>query len=443
VPNRDPNQVHVVLLNQAFHPDVVATAQMAKDLADELVAGGFRVTAIASRSIYGKSGATLPARETISVTGGEIEIHRVGFSFFGRASTLLRVLDFGFFYILAALKLLTVRRPDVVVAFSTPPYIALLAVFCRWLRGSKAVYWAMDLYPDVIISSGMLKQESILAKVLDAAHKWLVRHADASVVLGRCMMDKVLAKAGSRAASRVKFIPVWSDETGVRSVERSVNPLRQQFGVGEAFTVMYSGNFGHGHDAQTTMHAMKALAHRAGSTSDSIRFLFVGGGKRRKEIEDFIAREGLSGAAYHDYQPREKLAESLSVGDVHLISLLEGMEGLIVPSKCFGIMAVARPAIFIGNPTSEIARILVENDCGIVVRQGDGEGLTRAIEALASDPARAKAMGERGRAAFMKLYCRASACGAWKGLLRAVCADQAESFRGYEARNGSGQGAVS
>ncbi|MFN7337935.1 MAG: hypothetical protein ACK5SZ_02175, partial [bacterium] len=70
-------------------------------------------------------------------------------------------------------------------------------------------------------------------------------------------------------------------------------------------------------------------------------------------------------------------------------------------------------------------------------------GLTRAIEALASDPARAKAMGERGRAVFMKLYCRASACGAWKGLLRAVCADQAESFRGYEARNGSGQGAVS
>jgi glycosyltransferase involved in cell wall biosynthesis len=425
--------LHVVLLNQAFHPDVVATAQMAKDLADELVKGGMKVTAIASRSIYGKSGASLPKYEVVKVEGGEIEIHRVGFSFFGRASTFLRILDFGFFYLLAALKLMMIRRPDVVVGFSTPPYIALLTILCRWLRGSRAVYWAMDLYPDVIIASGMIREGSPLTGVLSFMHRWLVRHADASVVLGRCMMDKVLAKAGDKARSRVKFIPVWSDEAGVRPIERGANGLRSTFNLGDAFTVMYSGNFGHGHDAATTMHAMTALKGRTSTGTDGVRFLFVGGGKRRKEIEGFIAKESIANAAYHDYQPREKLAESLSCGDVHLISLLEGMEGLIVPSKCFGIMAVARPAIFIGNPSSEIARVLVENDCGIVVRQGDGEGLTRAIEALAADPERARAMGERGRAAFMRHYSRTQACGAWNKLLVAVCGGTTDSFGGYEA----------
>ncbi|MFZ4574387.1 MAG: glycosyltransferase family 4 protein [Phycisphaerales bacterium] len=448
MPPTPPNPpLHVVLLNQAFHPDVVATAQMAKDLADELVKGGMEVTAIASRSIYGKSGATLPRHEIVKVNGGEIEIHRVGFSFFGRASTALRILDFGFFYLLAAVKLMTMRRPDVVVGFSTPPYIALLAILCRWLRGSRAVYWAMDLYPDVIVASGMITPGSPVTRVLDFLHRWLVRSADASVVLGRCMMEKVLAKAGDKARARVKFIPVWSDETGVRPVAREANPLRTTFGLGDAFTVMYSGNFGHGHDAATTMHAMSALKGRTSTGPDGVRFLFVGGGKRRKEVEAFIAKESISNAAYHDYQPREKLAESLSCGDVHLISLLEGMEGLIVPSKCFGIMAVARPAIFIGNPSSEIARVLTENDCGIVVRQGDGEGLTRAIESLAGDPARARAMGERGHAAFMEHYSRTKACGAWCELLAAVCGGEAESFGGYgSARAGrvspAGTGAV-
>lgn len=429
----------MVLLNQPFFPDVVATAQMAKDLADELSKAGMQVSAIASRSIYGKSGATLPRREQVKVQGPDgtdavIDVHRVGLSLFGRASTFLRIIDFGLFYLLAAIKLLVIPKPDVVVAFSTPPYIALLAIFCRWLRGSKAVYWAMDLYPDVIVASGMLKPTSPLTRLLDWMHRSLVRHADASVVLGRCMMDKVTAKAGPRARDRVKFIPVWSDETGVRPVDRGTNPLRTTFNVGDAFTLMYSGNFGHGHDAETIMHAMKTLRDRTSVGTDGVRFVFVGGGKRRKEIETFIREQQIGNAAYHEYQPREKLAESLSAGDVHLISLLEGMEGLIVPSKCFGIMAVARPAIFIGNPSSEIARVLVENDCGLVVRQGDGPGLVAAIERLASNPVLAAEMGRRGREAFLALYCRASACGAargWVGLLRAVCEDRAGEFEAY------------
>lgn len=410
--------LHIVLLNQAFFPDVVATAQMSKDLADELVAKGHTVTAIASRSIYGKSGATLPTQETLP---NGIQVHRVGFSLFGRAGTLLRVLDFGFFYLLAAIKLLTIRRPDVVVGFSTPPYIALLTIINRWLRGSKAVYWAMDLYPDVIVASGMLKESSFLTRILDWFHRALVRHADATVVLGRCMLDKVTSKAGPAAASKVRFIPVWADEAGIESIPRETNTLRKEWNCGDAFTLMYSGNFGHGHDAATLMEAMKRLKHRTAADASGVRFIFVGGGKRRKEIETFIANEAISIASYHDYQPRNRLAESLSVGDIHIISLLEGMEGLIVPSKCYGIMAASRPAIFIGNPASEIARVLSENDCGIVVRQGDADGLVAAIESLAADPARARTMGARGRKVFESAYSRSKACAQWESLLMRLC----------------------
>jgi glycosyltransferase involved in cell wall biosynthesis len=404
--------MHIVLLNQAFHPDVVATAQMAKDLADHLARRGHRVSAVASRSIYGSAGATLPAREEIPVDGAAhpIVVHRVGFSLFGKKGTLARLLDFAFFYLMAAWRVLTMPRADVIVGFSTPPFIALVALAARALRGGKAVYWAMDLYPDVPVASGMLSERSLVTRVLERLHRRIVRRCDATVVLGRCMERRLLDKGLPR--ERIVFIPVWSDETGVRPMAREGNPVRERWHLGSAFTVMYSGNFGLGHDAETIKHAMLALKGR-----EDVKFVFVGGGKRRAEIEAFIREHSLANASYRDYVPREQLAQSLCAGDVHLISLREGMEGLIVPSKLFGIMAAARPAIFIGHPDSEIARVLAESGSGLLVREGDGTGLAAAIEQLAADPTGTKGMGERARAALLGRYDASSACRAWADLL--------------------------
>ncbi len=404
--------MHIVLLNQAFHPDVVATAQMAKDLADHLARRGHRVSAVASRSIYGSAGATLPAREEIPVQGAThpIVVHRVGFSLFGKKGTLARLLDFAFFYLMAAWRVLTMPRADVVVGFSTPPFIALVALAARTLRGGKAVYWAMDLYPDVPVASGMLKERSIVTRALERLHRLIVRRCDATVVLGRCMEGRLLDKGLPR--DRITFIPVWSDETGVRPLPREGNAVRDAWGLASAFTLMYSGNFGLGHDAETIKGAMLALQSR-----DDVKFVFVGGGKRRAEIEAFIKEHGLRNASYRDYVPREQLSQSLGAGDAHLISLREGMEGLIVPSKLFGIMAAARPAIFIGHPNSEIARVLAESGSGLLVREGDAKGLAAAIEQLAADPAGTKAMGERARQTLLGRYDASSACRAWAELL--------------------------
>jgi glycosyltransferase involved in cell wall biosynthesis len=409
--------MHIVLLNQAFYPDVVATAQMAKDLADHLARRGHKVSALASRSIYGKTGASLPAREEIPVSGANepISAYRVGFSIFGKKGTIARLCDFAFFYLLAAFRILTMPRADVIVGFSTPPFIALVALLARFLRGGKAVYWAMDLYPDVPIASGMLKENSLLSRLLESVHRSVVKRCDATVVLGRCMEGRLLAKGLPR--ERIHFIPVWSDETGVHPIARDDNPVRKAWNVGDAFTVMYSGNFGLGHDAETIKGSMLALKARS-----DIRFIFVGGGKRRAEIEAFIKEHSIGNASYHDYVPRNQLAQSLCAGDVHLISLREGMEGLIVPSKLFGIMAAARPGLFVGHPDSEIARVLMENDAGIVVREGDAKGLTHAIEMLAADRTKGESMGERGRRALIGRYDASSACDQWIKLLESLAA---------------------
>lgn len=419
--------MRVLFINQAYHPDVAATAQHIHDLARHLVRHGHQVEVIASRSIYGQAGACLPRSELVE----GVQVHRVGRSLFGKAGLLARAADFALFYMAAALKSVRVRRPDVVVCLTTPPFISLLGVVLRIVRRSRYVHWLMDLYPDVAVGCGVMRRDALSTRLLRSINRFTLRQADLVVVLGRCMQRRVL-ELGVDAA-RVRHIGVWSDQTEVRPIPREANPYRREWNLDDSFVVMYSGNFGIGHDVATMLGAAEALGSR-----HDVRFVFVGGGKRKAEVEEFVRLRGLENAVLAPYQPRERLDASLSCADVHLVSLLEGLEGCIVPCKLFGAMAAERPTIFIGSPESEIARVLVERNCGIVVRQGSVEELVRAILELRERPEFARDMGLRARQALAEAYDRTTACEAWRAALEEVVAPEARlAHAGVGAEPGS------
>jgi glycosyltransferase involved in cell wall biosynthesis len=211
---------------------------------------------------------------------------------------------------------------------------------------------------------------------------------------------------------RLAHIGVWSDSQEVTPLPRATNPYRTEWGLDDAFVVMYAGNFGLGHDVVTMCEAAYKLRDRT-----DIRFVFVGGGKRKAEVDDYVRRHNLDTAVIRDYEPREKLDALLSLGDLHLASLSAPVLGIMVPCKLFGIMAAERPAVFIGPGESELARVLVENDCGFVVPCGDSDQLVAIIEKCAADAANCRAMGARARAALSRVYNRQSACEAWLRLL--------------------------
>lgn len=403
--------MHVVLLNQPFYPDVVATAQMGKDLADELVRRGHTVTAVASRSIYGQTGAALPKRETID----GIEVRRLGVSIFGKKGIAARVADFALFHALAAVRVVTLKKPDVVVSYTTPPFIAVVGLIARLVRGSRAVYWVMDLYPDVPVACGVMKERSLLTRMFERLSRVLLRRSDVSVVLGRCMQERVLSKG--IPAEKVKLIPVWADLTGISGVERDRSPYREKWALGNAFTVMYSGNFGIGHDATTICDAMLRLKDR-----DDIKWVFVGSGKRKKEVLAFIEQHGLKNAQWREYVPREELGLSLAAADVHLISIKEGVEGLVVPSKLLGILAAGRASIYVGSPSAETARVLSESGAGVCVREGEGEKLAAAVLRYKDDPALLAETGARARREIAGKYDMQTATKMWADLLEEVVA---------------------
>ena len=406
--------IKILLLNQAFWPDVVATAQHADDLARYLASHGDDVSVVASRSIYGESGSSLPKRDERE----GIEIYRVGLQLFGKRGITPRIFDFALFYLAAAWRCLIIQKHDVVVCFTTPPFIASVGVLLKWMKGTRMVYWTMDLYPEVAGAAGVLKHGGVFWKVFRWIDRSCLRNCDQVVTLGSFMRDRVIEKGAD--PDRVQMISVWSGAESFEDRPREANPIRQEWGIGDRFTVVYVGNFGLGHDMEAIAGAVERLKH-----NDSIRWLFVGDGHAKKSLEQRVAACEASNVIIKGYQSRDLLADVLDLGDSHLVSLLPGWEGLIVPSKFFSVLAAGKPVLWIGPQRSECVSIIDEIKCGFQCAAGDGESLAKEIEFLASHREESVEMGRRGRAVYEARYSSEHACKAWREVLYATSRPQA------------------
>lgn len=408
----------VLLVNQAYAPDAAATAQHCEDLAQHLIKQGHGVSVIASRSIYGQAGANLPRRETLD----GVHVHRVGLSLFGKRGIALRALDFGLFYVAALWRAIGVKvpidgkrkKPDVVVTLTTPPFIGGVGVLLRWLRGCRHIYWAMDLYPDVLVAAGLSKPKGVVTRVLAALNRWEMRRADRVVALGRCMRD--LIQSQGIKPEHIDVIGVWAPTApDERVADPAASSYRETWDLHGKFVVQYSGNFGLAHDYETFCNAMLRVKYR-----DDIVFLFAGGGKRVETVKAFVEEHGLTNVMFQPYQPRENLPDLLTLANVHLISQSQTFTGIVVPSKLFGIMAAGRASLFVGPAEAEVARVLDETGAGLRFDIGGGETLAKTILELADDPSRATQMGQAALDAARGPHHQLSRYTAWEKLLVSV-----------------------
>jgi colanic acid biosynthesis glycosyl transferase WcaI len=399
--------MHVLLVNQAAHPDMVATAQVSWDLARALRAAGHEVTLLASRSRYGEPWSAFPAEE---VREG-IRIVRVAAGRFGHRSVGVRSLDSLRFLAAAMRAALRLPRPDLCVCLTTPPFIALVGRLLQLVRGTPYVVWAMDLYPDVPVALGMLRRDHWGTALLYRIDRALLRGAARVVVLGRCMQARVVAKGVRRVT--VRHIPIWAHQAPVpRSADAD---YRDAWGAGSRFVVMYAGNYGLVHDLDTVADAVRRLAHRA-----DLLFAFVGGGPRKAPLLAQLREAGVANFVEAGYQPPERLDALLRAADLHLATMLPGFEGLLVPSKVPGALDAGRPVAYVGGAMGEAARLVSEHGAGVVVATGDGAALADAIVRYADDRAAARRAGAAGAAAVAGSWSAPSALQTWVELVEEV-----------------------
>jgi glycosyltransferase involved in cell wall biosynthesis len=401
--------MRVLILNHYYWPDVSANAQYGTQLAEDLVRAGMEVHAIASAGDY------LGRRKTPLARYEEhngVRIHRVPVTNFGKGTAGRRVLDAASFHFMAFLVAMRLPRPDVLVTQTAPLLIVASARWISWLRRSRLLVWCQDVWPDIAFALGLFRRKSYSGRIFRLISRASMRRADRIAAIGRCMQVHLAATLRAKPGQIVYF-PNWGDDRDLKPVAHEENAFRRSHGLDGRCVVLYSGNMGWGHPFESIMEAASRLAG-----DERIRFLLIGDGQRRPYIEDYVRGHELGNVILLPYQPYEQLSLSLSAGDVHLISLDERLDGLIIPSKLYGALAVARPVLFLGSERNEIAYVLRDTGCGRRIDPSDPAALVDALLDVAERAGEWRERGRRGYEHFLRTLTREQGTGRYVRLLR-------------------------
>jgi glycosyltransferase involved in cell wall biosynthesis len=352
-----------VFTNRVYPPVGGATGELLKELAEGLATGGDRILVVTSRG----QGQETPKRETIN----GVEVIRVGTAPFTRASHWRRALSYVGLYPQFAWQVWKLGAVDAVVSMTDPP-LQVAAVTLAACRAKKKIHWAQDVYPELAEELGVLRKGSAFAGILRAVSTLALRRQDEIVAVGRCMRDRLLQRGID--AGKIEVIPNWSSVTPVS--DKQVKSLRDRLGWSGKFIVLYSGNIGLAHDFETLVGAAKLLE------GGGVWMVFAGEGPRLDELK--MATQGVAHVAFLPPQAKKDLSAFIAAADVHLVSVRAGLEGLVVPSKAYGILAAGRPILYVGGADSEIAEVIAETGCGAVIPNGDAAGLAAAMAKAAS-----------------------------------------------------------
>lgn len=380
--------MRVLLLNQCFHPDHVATAQHLSDLALELVKSGHQVTAVASSRGYDDPTRRFPVHETWN----GVEIHRIWTPGLGKKAKWRRLVDFGTFWLNAARILLFMPRHDVTVCLTSPPLISTLGTIAAKLKGGAVVPWVMDLNPDEAVAAGWLKAGGLVERTLTFIQNWSFRQASRIIALDRFMATRLVNKGVHPEV--IHTDAPWSHDQAVRFDPAAREAFRAKHGLTGKFIVMYSGNHSPCHPLDTILEAADVL-----KAETNIHFLFVGGGSEFKKVQSFQKDKALSNITTLPYQPMNELSGSLSSADLHLVVMGDPFVGIVHPCKIYNILTLGIPLLFIGPDQShggDLARRLGDPAYARLAQHGEVDRvITHIREAAAQGPQQPNAAAQR------------------------------------------------
>ena len=357
----------ILFINRVYPPESGATGRVLEYVAHGFVSAGWDVSVLTTAGE--KSGAGVEIRN-------DVKVIRVpcGFS---KKNLIARALGYALMIPSLMLRALMLPRADVVVTKTDPPMLLVIGPFLKLVKGSKLIHWAQDLYPEIAEEAGLLPKEGAGAMVTGFVRllsTLSMRSHDLTLAVGRCMAGRL--KGRGIPEGRIRVVTNAGVEDDIVPVSHENNAFRKMHGLEGAFVVEYSGNLGRAHDFGTVLEAARLLEERG---EQGVRFLFVGSGPGEGLLRGEVVRMGLRNIRFLPPQPAGSLSESLGAGDLHLVTMKSEMAGLVVPSKFYGVMAAARPCLFVGPEDSEVARVIREIGVGRVIQSGDGESLVSEI----------------------------------------------------------------
>jgi len=393
-----PARPELLILSEHFAPSTGATAQLITDLARGLVARGHPCRVLTATAGPGEDAGVRVVRLGLPRRHGQPPL-----------GVMAKALH-GLLFVLGGLAwcLRHGRRGQRLLIVSNPPFVGLVGPPLRGLKGMAYVFLFQDLFPRSAALTGVLPASGPITAAWRALMGWVCRRSLATVVLSEAMATRW--RRDLRQPLPLQVIHNWAVEKALDTPKR-LNPLAREWGLSECFTVQYSGNFGRLHELLTLLEAARLLQ------GEPIRFLFIGAGAKRAQITAYRDAFSLDHVIVKPLQPRERLPLSLGVCDLAAIGLIPGAEDTVAPSKFYGILASGRGVLLVAQRRCDLAQLVLQEGCGLVVEPGEVEELAHHLRQLAADPARAAAMGERARRLYEERFGLERSLAAYEALL--------------------------
>jgi len=384
----------VLVLNLYYPPDTSATAKMAAAFVEPL-ATNHDVTLICGRPSYDPT-ERRPWCLSQAEKQHNVCVVRVGSTDYPRTQMTRRVFNYLTYVALSVPRALFVPC-DAVLAMTDPPFEGIVGAFVAMLKRKPFVYNIRDMYPDMAVGGSIVKP-GLLARIWEKLHRWALRRATRVIVLGEDMKSRIIAKgvAPERIAIVRDGIELTTAAMSVADFDPEVmKAIRGNF----RFALVHAGNLGFYGAWDALLIAARELE------SEGVGFIFVGDGPERARLE--TAATDSPNVRFLPFFPATKIPSVLAAADAHIITIKRGLEGVVVPSKIYGILAAGRPVVAVAPKETDAAALAAREGFGIAADPDSPSELVAVLRALFADPVRLVAMGAAARTAAQQ-YNRAN-----------------------------------
>lgn len=377
--------MRILLLNLYYPPDTSATAKIAATVVEALSAR-HDVTVLCGRPSY-DPWERRPWRLWQTEQAGRARILRVGSTDYPRFAMKRRVLNY-LSYVALAIPRAIFLPCDVVLAMTDPPFEGIVGAIIALLKGKPYVYNIRDMYPDMAVG-GAIVEPGLLARVWERLHRWALRRATRVIVLGQDMRARITSKgvdpAGIEIArDGVDILPPDAPEPVLDG--EVIRSIRGDF----KFVLLHAGNLGFYGAWETLVTAVRNLG------PDGVGLVFVGEGAQRTHVEN-ISREAKN-VRFLPFFPASKIPSVLAAPDAHVITVKRGLEGVVVPSKMYGILAAGKPILAVAPEETDAASLGAKFGFAVSADPDKPENVAAAIRLLVMDPKKLQNMGRAARA---------------------------------------------
>lgn len=345
------------------------------------------VTVLCGRPSYDPT-ERRPWRPYQTEMAGPVRVIRAGSTDFPRFEMKKRLVNY-LSYVALAIPCALFVPCEAVVAMTDPPFQGIVGAVVAMLKRKPYVYNIRDLYPDMAVG-GSIVEPGMLANIWEKLHRWALRRATRVIALGEDMRARIIAKRVE--PDRVLVVrdgtemPVSNASFPAPDPE-VVRAIRGDF----SFVLVHAGNLGFYGAWSTLVTAARNLAN------EGVGLVFVGDGAQRSQVE--AAAAGSGNIRILDFFPAGKIPSVLTAADAHVITIKRGLEGVVVPSKMYGILAAGKPIVAVAPKETDAVSLGIQRGFAIAADPDRPGAVVDAVRALASDPKKLKTMGEAARAA--------------------------------------------